>query len=235
VNDNGAREVAVLVRGSTRLRDNLLSARAGGKSDAGISEIVQDRYPGTTVRTVFEECGGAGTFLAALGSDAQQGFPTSIRRETPDILVLSTDADLEHADVPWDDGGFADRVVSDMLAAIRIVKGEIGSHVLVVNCSSLAPEERISNYSEIPMQPHSLLAHRLNLAVMQLSYEEGVSLVDVDRLIAEVGGEEHVTAPLDYSSVACRAIAEEWVRIAADYGFFDERPLLPQMSRTALT
>jgi hypothetical protein len=235
VNDSGVREVSVLLRGSTRLRDNLLSERAGGKSDAGISEIVQDRYPGTTVTTVFEACGGAETFLAALGSDGQQGFPTSIRHGAPDILVLSTDADLEHADVLWEDAGFADRIVSDMLAAIRIVKSEIGSHVLLVNCSSLAPEERISNYSEIPVQPHSLLAHRLNLAVMQLSYEEGVSLVDVDRLIAEVGGEEHVMAPLDYSSVACRAVAEEWVRIAADYGFFDERPLLPQMSRTAMT
>lgn len=235
MNDARGHEVSVLVHGSKRLRDNLLSMEAGGKSEIGISEIVEDHYPEISLRTTFEICGGAGTLLAALESDTTGGFPTSIRREAPDILVLSTDADLEHADVPWDDGGFADRVVSDMLAAIRIVKSEIGSHVLLLNCSSLAPDERISNYSEIPVQPHSLLAHRLNLAVMQLSFEEGVSIVDVDRLIAEVGGEEHVEAPLDYSPVACRAIAEEWVRIAADYGFFDERPLLPQMSRTAMT
>jgi hypothetical protein len=70
---------------------------------------------------------------------------------------------------------------------------------------------------------------RLNLACLQLSVATGVSIIDVDRMIAELGGDEHVIDVMRYGPIATGAIADEVVRVLDDYGFFDERPLLAQI------
>jgi hypothetical protein len=223
-------EVAVLIRGSERLRDMLLSVASGGTRAArGIVEFVSARYPERVLAVTFESCGGAKTFKDAL-IGAETVAPTAIRDSRPDILVLGFEADIEDLVVEWDSGAIS-TIETHMLEAIRLVKRDPGSHVFVMNCSTVVPEEAVSNYSETDSQPRSLVAHRLNLVAMSLSFEEGVSIIDVDRLIAEMGGSEHVRGFLDYSPEACEAISREFARIAEEYGFFDDRPLLPQVGR----
>jgi hypothetical protein len=62
-----------------------------------------------------------------------------------------------------------------------------------------------------------------------VSHDEGISIVDVDRLIAELGAAGNVDGPAAYGPEACARIAAEIVRIIDDYGFLDERPLLAQV------
>jgi hypothetical protein len=69
----------------------------------------------------------------------------------------------------------------------------------------------------------------LNLVVVDVSHSEGISVIDVDRKIAEVGAENAVVAPSRFNEVGCGVIAGEVVRLIEEYGFLDERPLLEQV------
>ena len=57
------------------------------------------------------------------------------------------------------------------------------------------------------------------------------SIVDVDRILAELGGTSHATGAFQYSLQACDLICAELFRIMQDIGFFEHRPLIPQMGR----
>lgn len=227
-----ANRIKVLLIGSPRLRDNLLSDRYGGtKLSSGIVDSVGSRFAEYSLDLMFESCESSES-LRRLLEEMSDRSNSAIRRFGPDIVVLSVDADLEGATGEWGKGP-AERVELAMLEVIRLIKRDLGSHAIVLNASTVVPGERVSNYQKVDTQPKSLDAHRLNLAAMRLSFAEGISIVDVDRLIAELGGADHVLAFLDYSPEACSAIRDEFVRIIEDYGFLDARPLLPQVGQGA--
>lgn len=113
---------------------------------------------------------------------------------------------------------------------IRTVKERWGAHLVLLNCSSIDPADQVHTYFGRD-DTLAVRIHRFNLALIALSASEGVSVVDVDRIIAELGGDRHVPEALRYSDPACREIAEEFLRVLEDLGFFDERPLVPQIGR----
>ena len=97
-----------------------------------------------------------------------------------------------------------------------------GCRVLLVNGSTVVtPRDR----------DRSVAIAALNLAAVELSMQTGISVIDVDRAVAELGGDAHVNGVLSYSPEASAAIREELVRVLADYGFFDDRPLLEQVGQ----
>ncbi len=125
-----------------------------------------------------------------------------------------------------DDGEHgSDRFFHDAVAAIDAVK-RAGGRVLVVNASTVVPEPRSPE-----RRARSLAIARRNVECIRLSVATGISVIDVDRIIAELGGDEHVVAACSYSSAARDAIADETARVLVDYGFFDERPVLEQIGR----
>lgn len=224
--------VRVFLRGSQSLRSNLLSTSHGGdKLGRGIVEIVSEQFPDHFLEVSYEECQGARSFRNALTESGPAG-ETRVREFEPDLLVLGADADLLASARAWGNG-LAETFESNMLEVIRLVKRDLDSRVIMLSASSVVPNEAVSNYRGLDEQTRALETHRLNLATMHLSREEGISIVDVDRIMAELGGSEHVLGYLDYSPHACEAIASEFVRVIADYGFFDNRPLLPQVGKGA--
>ncbi|HLF04737.1 MAG TPA: hypothetical protein VI855_05920, partial [Dehalococcoidia bacterium] len=114
---------------------------------------------------------------------------------------------------------------------IQEIKHRLGAHVIIYNCSSVDPEDTMSNYHGIKADPVALRIHKLNLALMQLSIREGISIIDVDRLIAELGGEQHVIKAMTYSNTALEAMGKEFLRVVEDIGFFEKRPLVMQAGR----
>lgn len=110
------------------------------------------------------------------------------------------------------------------------IKKRLGCHIIVFNCSSFDPDDHTRNYHGLE-DTLALRAHRLNLALMDISTEEGISIVDTDRILAEMGGGRHVVRPFRYSTEACEAICEEFIRILQDIGFFERRPLVKQVGR----
>jgi hypothetical protein len=67
--------------------------------------------------------------------------------------------------------------------------------------------------------------------LVELSMREGISVVDVDRVIARVGAGRCVERLGHYRAEGATAVVEELDRVLADYGFFDDRPLLEQVGQ----
>lgn len=118
--------------------------------------------------------------------------------------------------------GFA-RLVAD-------IKEQTAAHIIVFNCFAFDPDDRTRSYFGIP-DTHALRALKFNLALIDISTEQGISIVDVDRVLAELGGACHVTAAFRYSPQACESIRDEFLRVLQDIGFFEHRPLVMQLGR----
>jgi hypothetical protein len=186
-----------------------VSRADGGRLDAGLADAVRSHTAGGTDVTVEL---GPPTGVLELADQLESGA-TSL---TPvDVLLLSLEPDLQ-------------RDASDLsagLSRVMAVARPAGTRLLVLNGSTVVPDP--------PGPPTSLAIHRLDLELLQSSVDEGLSIVDADRVLAESGADHHVEAPLRYSAAACSALRDEVVRILEDYGYFDERPLLEQAGRAA--
>jgi hypothetical protein len=143
---------------------------------------------------------------------------------THEVVVLSVRSGLaDREDGRVDPRAYIDAVT----AAADLVKATDGC-LLLVNGSSVVPGPRDDERRAV-----SLDIARLNLAALRLSMATGLSVIDVDRIIAELGGDDHVTGVLEYAAAARAAIAEEAAYVLEDYGFFDDRPVLDQIGQGA--
>lgn len=113
---------------------------------------------------------------------------------------------------------------------IPAIKERVGAHVIVFTVSSYDPDDAVHAYAGRAETPVERI-HRLNLTLIQLSTHEGISLIDVDRIIAELGGAAHVPQRLVYSDEALTALRHEFQRVLADIGFFERRPLVLQVGQ----
>jgi len=118
----------------------------------------------------------------------------------------------------------------DFARLVAAIKERLAAHVIVFNCFTFDPDDRVRNYFGVP-DTRALRALKFNLALIDISTEEGISIVDVDRLLAELGGASHATGAFRYSARACESIRDEFFRILQDIGFFERRPLVMQVGR----
>lgn len=109
-------------------------------------------------------------------------------------------------------------------AIVRRCRDELGCHVVVANVCTWAPE----------VDPYDRRADRLAILALELSIDEGISVLDVDRLVAELGAAGHVQELGVYDEVVADLGGAELVRILEDYGFFEVRPLVPQVGPEVL-
>lgn len=119
----------------------------------------------------------------------------------------------------------------NLLEFVRTVKGRVDAHIVAFNGSTVDPADHTHSYFGMNEDTLALRVHRLDLALMRLSVQEGISIVDVDRRIAEVGADKHVLKALTYSPEACRAVGQELFSVLADIGFFEKRRLVLQIGR----
>lgn len=223
------RIIRLFVRGNRHLKDAVLSRSDGGsKLEVGAREILREwNGGGVDLQIDTEPCQGVSSFRRALEAGGDGGTSaTGAGRFQPDIVLLSLEPDLL-AEPPPD----AEQFEQDLHEVVRLIKGDLGSHVLVMTASTVDPDEVVSSYHGLEQEPASLRSHRLDLATMNLSFQEGISLIDADRLLAEMGAGEHVHGFLDYSPAACESLCRELIRVIEDYGFLDDRPLIPQVGR----
>jgi hypothetical protein len=175
-----------------------------------------------------EEYSGLGSLLDDLAGDSP-----ALASSAPDVVILSLAAEMDRLkEVGASETALA-AVRADLVAAIRQIKQKVGAHIFVTNVSTLDPANPVFTYHGVAEEPWTLRGHRLNLMLIEVSHDEGISIIDVDRKIAEVGGDSAVTAAARYSQPGCEGIVEEIVRIVEDYGFLDDRPLMEQVGAAA--
>jgi hypothetical protein len=170
----------------------------------------------------------ARAFLAELTAGA--GLQADV---APDVLILSLADDIDvWAASPEPSGAPAAAEWREVMRAICEYHKSAGVRVLVCNASTVVPDDHLSSYHAVP-EPPSVFANRLDSALIELSVDHGISIIDVDGIVGELGAEVHVADRLTYSVSALDAIRADLVRVLDDYGFFHPRPLLPQRGRRA--
>ncbi len=223
------KHLKLFVKGSADVIDaSVAKASGGAKLDKGVAELAAEQFPHVVIETVHESPGGT----AALRTELESGESALIAAE-PDIVLLSVMDDV--AGLPTRGANPEEAVQAvrtDLVAAINLIKEKVGAHVLITNVSTVDTTDRTYNYHGHAEEPVPLRIQRLDLMLIGVSNETGISIVDVDRLVAEMGAAGHVGAAGEYDDVASARIAAEIVRIIDDYGFFDDRPLLAQVGAT---
>jgi hypothetical protein len=116
---------------------------------------------------------------------------------------------------------------ANMVRLIRVIKEKLDAHILIYNASTVEPGDLVHNYYRRE-DSWGLRVHKLNLSVMELSVLEGISFIDVERLVAEHGAYQHVLQTGGYSGEVHEAIRREVLRVLEDIGFFEARPLMMQ-------
>jgi lysophospholipase L1-like esterase len=89
--------------------------------------------------------------------------------------------------------------------------------ILIYNLSSVVPGERIHSHEGFD-DLFSTRIRRFNLGLIELSQTTGVSIIDVDGLLARAGAERLKIDPIHLNGEGSRLVAEEVVRVLDDLG-----------------
>lgn len=176
-------------------------------------------------------------------------FDTALFESNADVFVLSIQPDicthlLRHRnqgflflpynrdawqmdDLAWlreafIDGGFLEPAQS-MAGFRRIIdriRTRTSAPILVYNVSSFVIGEAVHSHAGLE-DLFSTRVRRFNLALVELSEETGISVIDVDRTLAARGCAGLLHDTLHFNAEGCRAVAEEVVRVLHDLGCVD--------------
>jgi hypothetical protein len=146
--------------------------------------------------------------------------------DSSDVIVLSAGLALPLDGRSTDVQDWFTRPLAEAVAVLK----RHNVFVIVLNASTVDPSETSSSWSKGSHQP-SVLVHRLDAALIRLSVLDGISIVDVDRLVAEMGATVGVHGLLDYTPAGGDAVRAEIVRILDDSRFFTTAPVVVQVGR----
>ncbi|CAN5321427.1 MAG: hypothetical protein ACR2JP_11670 [Acidimicrobiia bacterium] len=219
------KQVEVLVAGSLHHVNTMASRPDGGSVlTAGITEIAARRYPAVRVDLDVEIVAGFDELRRRL--EAGSGL---LGERTPDVVILSVDDEVRRLGSRGPDPASAVEAVRGDLVALTGLFKAAGVRVLVANACTVDPESWPRTYAGLDQEPVGLRAHRLDVMLIEVSHTDGISVIDVDRAIAELGATGRLDAAMVYGAEACERIAEDTVSVLEDYGFLDDRPLLEQV------
>lgn len=192
--------------------------------DLGLSESIARHHPEVEVEISVLPYAGS----AELRHDAGSG-QSALLGGAYDLLILSVAGEVDRVSGRGITARQSvDGIADDLEAFVDGCKAD-GVRVLVANVSTLDPDNPVYTMLGLDEEPFQIKAQRLNLIITNLSQKLGISVIDVDRVIAEAGGAKTLAGRLHYNDAGCGAIRDEISRIIEDYGFLDERPLMDQV------
>jgi hypothetical protein len=104
---------------------------------------------------------------------------------------------------------------------IRRLRSRSDAPILIYNVSSVVPGETIHCHQGME-DSLSTRIRRFNLALAELSQRTGISIIDVDRIVACQGAQSFKLDTTHLTAAGCRAVAEEVLRVLGDYGCLGE-------------
>jgi hypothetical protein len=109
-----------------------------------------------------------------------------------------------------------DSFMESFAQVVRLVKQRTGAHVIVFNSLTVDPGSTLHNY-QLVKNCHAIRRRQFHLAVVDLSRQLDVSVIDLDRVLKRAGVRMHVDfghAPPVFNPL----IAQEVVRMIRDLG-----------------
>ena len=107
--------------------------------------------------------------------------------------------------------------MANLAAIIEKIREHSEAPILIYNVSSVTPGEMIHCHQGFG-ESYSTRIRRFNLGLIELSEQTGISVIDVDTLLARKGTDELKLDTLHLNPLGYRLIAEEVVRVLEDLG-----------------
>ncbi len=107
--------------------------------------------------------------------------------------------------------------MANLQKIIERIRARSNSPILIYNMSSFVPGERIHCHAGLDGL-FSTRVKRFNLALVELSRQMGISVIDVDRVLAEAGCARMMYDSVHLNENGCRAVAGEVVRVLQELG-----------------
>jgi len=111
--------------------------------------------------------------------------------------------------------------MANLTAIIEKIRERSDAPILMYNVSPLTPGEEIHCYAGLD-ETYSSRIRRFNLGLIELSGQTGVSIIDVDSVLARKGTDALKLDTIHLTAGGYRLVAEEVVRVLADLGVLDE-------------
>lgn len=213
------------VRHETWTRSDALLASDGSVPAAlGGRHLALGPYPVASQfsRAIFE------TDADACVLSIQPDVATYLFRHRRDgFLLMAYDRDLWPADDQrWLREGFdpvglldADASMANLATIVERLRALSDAPVLVYNMSSVVPGDTVHCYAGLD-ETLSTRIRRFNVALADLSQRIGISVVDVDAVVARAGADRLKLDAFHLTAEGCRRVAEEAVRVLDDLGVF---------------
>ncbi len=153
---------------------------------------------------------------------------TMVRHKRENFLLYASESpEWSKEDQQWLRSEFepaasldAAQSMANFHAIIEKIRKTSEAPILIYNVSPITPGEAIHCYQGFD-EVYSTRIRRFNLGLIELSEKTGVSIIDVDALLARRGADELKLDAIHLTPPAYRLIAEEVVRVLADVGALD--------------
>lgn len=217
----------LLIWAGSDVANSLLSFQEGGaKLHRGIRDLIQEKYAAKFEINIIQKPWSNSEEV--LKTIQKEGNAKNGLEKTTDIVIFSIQSAITES---GDKALSVELYYQYLVQIVRLIKEKIGAYIIFFNCCCLDPQDCVHNYYNLD-DSLSVRVQKLNLALMKLSMQEGISIIDVDYILAELGGDRHVLKALDYSAEAWEAISLEFLRVLEDVGFFERRSLLIQLGQS---
>jgi hypothetical protein len=170
---------------------------------------------------LFETSDTDGFILSILGETAT----TLVRHKQKGFLFYPAEVEKwSVADRDWLKSDFTRLELLDIETSMRNLRAIIDrirqrseAPILVYNVSSVVPGETVHCLQGLG-EIYSTRCRRFNLGLAEISEEVGISIVDVDSIIARAGVDKLKIDAMHLTADGYRLVAEEVVRILVDLG-----------------
>jgi lysophospholipase L1-like esterase len=107
----------------------------------------------------------------------------------------------------------------NLATIVARIRQRTAAPILVYNLSSVVPGERVHSHEGLG-DIFSSRIRRFNLGLIELSQQTGISIIDVDAIIARGGADRLKLDAIHLTAEGCRLVAEEVARVLEDFGCF---------------
>jgi hypothetical protein len=203
--------------------DALLSCDGKAPKALQARQLVMGSYPASTQfsRAVFET--KADAFIFSMQPDLATAM---VRHKKEGFLLYPFDSERWSAeDKQWLKSDF-ERIgtldiaqsMANFTLIIEKLREKSDVPILVYNLSPIIPGEMIHCHQGMG-EAYSI--RKFNLGLIELSEQTGVSIIDVDSLLARKGADALKLDPLHLTAPGYQLVAEEVVRVLGDLGVLE--------------
>jgi hypothetical protein len=115
-----------------------------------------------------------------------------------------------------------DASMANFAAIIERLRARSAAPILIYNLSSVVTGEQVHDHQGLD-DAFSTRIRRFNLGLIELSQQTGVSIIDVDAIVARGGADRMKLDTLHLTGEGARAVAEEVARVLDDLGVLTAR------------